>query len=266
MPGVLARVFGACIARGVSTGGAIEKVTAALVEGGVAERRASGIDWDGADATVTPCAGEVGVAESCVAAPATVGAAFGEYDAAAFASTTGAAGCTTAGELADAAGDATGGGGVRAGICDDATMRALLARFDASVGGERDAMATGKVVGRDALLVRASCPRRVESAGRAFDARATVGGRDDAVRALDRRCGWADTWVAAVGVGDDAVRALARRCVWADTWNAALGVGDDAVRAFGRRCGCADTWIVAVGVEEDAVRALGVERASGFDR
>ena len=49
MPEGLATVLGAGIARGVSTGGAIGKVTAALVEGGVAATRASGVAWDGAE-------------------------------------------------------------------------------------------------------------------------------------------------------------------------------------------------------------------------
>ena len=137
-------MFGAGIARGASTGGAIGNVTA-LVAGGVAATRASGVAWDNAETAVTVCAGDEGVTEPCATAPALVVGSFGEIAATAFACTIGATGCATAGALAVAAGDTTGLGGVRAGTCEDATIVVLLARLDASVGCARDAAAPAEV-------------------------------------------------------------------------------------------------------------------------
>ncbi len=180
----LAIVLGAGIARGVSTGGAIGKVTAALVEGCVAATRASGVACAGGETVATACAGEEGVAASCATALATVVAAFVEIDTTAFASAIGAAGLANAVGLADAAGDATGFDGVGAGLCDDATMEAPLVRLDASGGCARAAVPPAEGDGRGALFVRASCVRRDESAGRAFDARPAVGVEGDGVRAI----------------------------------------------------------------------------------
>ena len=111
-------------------------------------------------------------------------ASIDEIDTTAFASAIGAAGCTTADGPADAAAEEAGIGDVRAGTCDDATVVALLVRLDASGCCARDTMAPAEVAGRGVLPVRASCVRRVESAGRAFDARAAVGVEDDGVRAI----------------------------------------------------------------------------------
>lgn len=157
IPEGLATVFGAGTARGVSTDGAIGKVTAAPVEGGAAVKRASGVDGDGAETTTTVCAGGEGVAAACVAAPATVALSFGAIAVDACAPAGGAVGCTTAAVLAAAADDTVGIGGVRTGNRDEATTgEAPLVRLDAT-SCARGATGLAEVAARDPLLARASC-------------------------------------------------------------------------------------------------------------